>query len=295
MFDPDYDLYLQIVELGSISGAARAQGLSVAAVSKRLARLEERLATRLVNRTTRRLALTEAGRDLYETLLPLRSSLKAAEDRVAGRHSQISGSLRVTAPTSFGRMHVLPCLPAFLEAQPGLELTIDLSDEYVDLLDSPYDLAIRIGARIGPGLMGERLGTSRRVLCAAPGYLERFGAPQELADLARHRLLATESQLPWHLQGPEGAVIQNGRSHVRTNSSEVVRELALGGCGIALRSIWDVAEALESGALVRLLPRYQGSDEVGIHAVCPVAPSFPARVRALIDHLHANLRLVDTI
>lgn len=295
MFDPDYDLYLQIVELGSISGAARAQGLSVAAVSKRLARLEERLATRLVNRTTRRLALTEAGRDLYETLLPLRSSLKAAEDRVAGRHSQISGSLRVTAPTSFGRMHVLPFLPAFLEAQPGLELTIDLSDEYVDLLDSPYDLAIRIGARIGPGLMGERLGTSRRVLCAAPGYLERFGAPQELADLARHRLLATESQLPWHLQGPEGTVIQNGRSHVRTNSSEVVRELALGGCGIALRSIWDVAEALESGALVRLLPRYQGSDEVGIHAVCPVAPGFPARVRALIDHLHANLRLVDTI
>jgi len=105
MFDPDYDLYLQIVELGSISGAARAQGMSVAAVSKRLARLEQRLATRLVNRTTRRLALTEEGRELYETLLPLRAALTVAEDRVAGRHSQISGSLRITAPTSFGRMH----------------------------------------------------------------------------------------------------------------------------------------------------------------------------------------------
>jgi DNA-binding transcriptional LysR family regulator len=295
MFDPDYDLFLLIVDLGSISGAARAQGLSVAAVSKRLARLEERLATRLVNRTTRRLGLTDAGRELYETLLPLRSSLKAAEDRVAGRHSQVSGSLRVTAPTSFGRMHILPCLPAFLEAQSGLELTIDLSDEYVDLLDSPYDLAIRIGTRIGAGLMGERLGTSRRVLCAAPAYIAQFGMPEGLAELAAHRLLATESQLPWHLQGPEGAVVQNGRSHVRTNSSEVVRELALGGCGIALRSMWDVSEALESGALVRLLPRYQGSEEVGIHAVCPAAPSFPARVRALIDHLRANLRLIDTI
>lgn len=289
MFDPDYDLFVQIVEAGSISAAARARGQSVASLSKRLARLEQRLGVRLVHRTTRRLALTVAGKDLHDTLLPLRAALAAAEDRVAGRHALVSGPLRMTAPTSFGRMHVVPCLPAFLARHPDVDLAIDLSDEFADLLDGRHDLAIRIGARIGAGLVGHRLGTSRRVLCAAPGYLATFGEPASLADLARHRLLATDSQLPWHLDGPEGTVVQNGQSHIRTNSSEVVRELALGGCGIALRSLWDVADALAAGALARVLPHYQGSQDVGIFAVHAPAPAIPARVRALVDHLAAHL------
>jgi DNA-binding transcriptional LysR family regulator len=289
MFDPDYDLFVQIVEAGSISAAARARGQSVASLSKRLARLEQRLGVRLVHRTTRRLALTAAGKDMHDTLLPLRAALAAAEDRVAGRHALVSGPLRMTAPTSFGRMHVVPCLPAFLARYPDVDLAIDLSDEFADLLDGRHDLAIRIGARIGAGLVGHRLGTSRRVLCAAPGYLATFGEPASLADLARHRLLATDSQLPWHLDGPEGTVVQNGQSHIRTNSSEVVRELALGGCGIALRSLWDVADALAAGALARVLPHYQGSQDVGIFAVHAPAPAIPARVRALVDHLAAHL------
>ena len=289
MFDPDYDLFVQIVEAGSISAAARARGQSVASLSKRLARLEQRLGVRLLHRTTRRLALTAAGKDMHDTLLPLRAALAAAEDRVAGRHALVSGPLRMTAPTSFGRMHVVPCLPAFLARYPDVDLAIDLSDEFADLLDGRHDLAIRIGARIGAGLVGHRLGTSRRVLCAAPGYLATFGEPASLADLARHRLLATDSQLPWHLDGPEGTVVQNGQSHIRTNSSEVVRELALGGCGIALRSLWDVADALAAGALARVLPHYQGSQDVGIFAVHAPAPAIPARVRALVDHLAAHL------
>ena len=289
MFDPDYDLFVQIVEAGSISAAARARGQSVASLSKRLARLEQRLGVRLVHRTTRRLALTAAGKDMHDTLLPLRAALAAAEDRVAGRHALVSGPLRMTAPTSFGRMHVVPCLPAFLARYPDVDLAFDLSDEFADLLDGRHDLAIRIGARIGAGLVGHRLGTSRRVLCAAPGYLATFGEPASLADLARHRLLATDSQLPWHLDGPEGTVVQNGQSHIRTNSSEVVRELALGGCGIALRSLWDVADALAAGALARVLPHYQGSQDVGIFAVHAPAPAIPARVRALVDHLAAHL------
>ena len=289
MFDPDYDLFVQIVAAGSISAAARARGASVASLSKRLARLEDRLGVRLVHRTTRRLALTAAGQDLHDTLLPLRASLEAAEDRIAGRHTLVSGALRITAPTSFGRMHVVPCLPAFLARYPKIDLAIDLSDEFVDLLDGTHDLAIRIGARIGAGLVGHRLATSTRLLCAAPDYLARFGEPATLADLGEHRLLATESQLPWHLDGPEGTVIQHGTSHIRTNSSEVVRELALGGCGIALRSLWDVAQALESGALQRVLPAYQGSQDVGIFVVHAPAPAVPARLRALIDHLSSHL------
>lgn len=295
MFDPDYDLFLAIVEAGSISAAARARGMSTAALSKRLARLEERLCARLVHRTTRRLALTPAGQDLQDALLPLRTSLNAAEERISGRHTLVGGLLRITAPTSFGRMHVVPCLPAFLARNPDVELSIDLSDEFADLLDGSCDLAIRIGARIGAGLIGPRLGTSHRVLCAAPSYLAAFGEPASLGDLAGHRLLATTSQLPWQLDGPDGTVTHQGDSHIRTNSSEVVRELALGGCGIALRSLWDVGDALTQGALRRVLPRYQGSQDVGIFAVHAPTPAVPARLRALIDHLAAHLRTCETL
>ncbi|WP_421837022.1 LysR family transcriptional regulator [Novosphingobium sp.] len=290
MFDPDYDLFLAIVEAGSISAAARAQGASTAALSKRLARLEERLSARLVHRTTRRLALTPAGQDLHDALLPLRSTLKAAEERVSGRHTHVRGPLRLTAPTSFGRMHVVPHVPTFLAAHPDVRLQLDLSDEFADLLDGSCDLAIRIGAKIGTGLVGHRLGTSHRVLCAAPAYLAQFGTPETLGDLKHHRLLATTSQLPWQLDGPEGTVTHQGQSHVRTNSSEVVRELALGACGIALRSLWDVHEALGSGALARVLPHYQGSQDVGIYAVHAPTPALPARIEAFIAHLGAHLQ-----
>jgi DNA-binding transcriptional LysR family regulator len=290
MFDPDYDLFLGIIEAGSISAAARACGMSTAALSKRLARLEDRLSARLVNRTTRRLALAPAGQDLYDALLPMRASLQAAEDRISGRHALVRGPLVITAPTSFGRMHVVSCLPAFLTDNPDVRISLDLSDEYADLLDGSCDLAIRIGARIGTGLVGHRLGTSRRVLCAAPSYLAAFGEPQTLQDLRHHRLLATAAQLPWQLDGPEGTVNHHGQSFVQTNSSEVVRELALGGCGIALRSLWDVGEELRQGALLRALPQYQGSQDVGINAVHAPTPAIPARLTAFISSLAVHLQ-----
>jgi len=186
-------------------------------------------------------------------------------------------------------MHVLPCLPGFLAMHTDIDLTIDLSDQYVDLLEGRYDLAIRIGAKIGAGLVGHRLATSGRVLCAAPGYLALFGTPATLRDLAGHRLLAAEGQLPWPLEGPEGAVLHAGISHIRTNSSEVVRELAIGGCGIALRSLWDVAGELEAGALMRVLPQYQGSQAVGILAVHTPMPVMPARLGALVEYLQLHM------
>jgi len=288
MFDPDYDLFLDIVAAGSISAAARRRTASVATLSKRLARLEQRLGVRLAHRTTRRLSLTDAGKEFADTLLPMRAGLSSVEERLAGRETS-AGPLRLTAPTSFGRIHVLPCLPGFLEAHPEIELTIDLTDQYVDLLDGTYDLAVRIGAKIGAGLIAHRLATSGRVLCAAPDYLARFGAPASLRDLADHRLIAAEGQLPWPLEGPEGSVQHAGTSHIRTNSSEVVRELAIASCGIALRSLWDVANELEDGRLVRVLPQYQGAQSVGIFAVHAPAPVISARLKAMIAYLSQNL------
>ncbi|OAN57068.1 LysR family transcriptional regulator [Sphingomonas sp. TDK1] len=289
MFDPDYDLFLDIVGAESISAAARQRGLSPPALSKRLARLEQRLGTRLLQRTTRRLVLTSAGRELLETLSPIRFALAAAEGRIAGRHALVRGPLRVTAPTSFGRMHVVPTLPTFLAAYPDVDLSIDLSDSFVDLLGGGYDVAIRIAANAGAGLVGHRLGTSRRVLCASPAYLVAHGEPRTLAELAQHRLLATDSQLPWQLDGPDGPVSHQGQRVVGTNSSEVVRELAIAGCGIALRSLWDVSQALADGVLRRVLPDYAGSEGIGVFAVH--APDPPARVSALVEHLRRTIML----
>lgn len=289
MFDPDYDLFLDIVEAGSISAAARARVMSTAALSKRLVRLEERLSARLLHRTTRRLALTDAGKDFHLALLAARQALQVAEERVTGQHTLLGGHLRVTAPTSFGRIHVVPHMARFLTDNPGINISIDLSDEYADLLDGSCDLAIRIGAKIGAGLVGYRIGTSHRVLCAAPTYLAEFGEPESLADLKHHHMLATTSQLPWQLDGPEGIAFVNGKSYVGTNSSEVVRELALDGCGIALRSLWDVSDALQNGRLRRVLPDYQGSNDVGIFAVHAPLPVKPARLTSFVDHLTACL------
>lgn len=291
MFDPDYDIFIDILDSGSISAAARERGLSVASLSKRLARLEDKLGTRLIHRTTRRLALTPAGQDLRETLLPLRASLRAVEDRIAGRSGAIAGPLRLSAPTSFGRMHIVPVLPEFMRLYPDVDLQIDLSDEFIDLLEGAYDLAIRIAGQIDAGLVGHRLAMSSRVLCAAPAYLARHGEPRSLEDLSCHTILAAESQTPWRLDGPDGTVIHHCTSHIRTNSSEVVRELAVGGCGIALRSLWDVKDALQSGALQRVLPDYQGSQEVGIFAVHAPTPVLPVRIKALVEHLRAEVGL----
>ncbi|MEK9971632.1 MAG: substrate binding domain-containing protein, partial [Ferrovibrio sp.] len=165
---------------------------------------------------------------------------------------------------------------------------LDLSDGYIDLVGERIDLAIRIAAGVEAGLAGHRLAPNRRVLCASPEYLQQHGAPARLQDLRRHRLLAAEGQLPWRLQGKGGQIVTvPGDSAVRTNSSEVVRELAIAGFGIALRSTWDVGNELRSGVLTVVLPDHLGAADVNIFAIHPASNFVPAGVRAFIEHLRA--------
>lgn len=289
MLDPDYELFARVVDAGSLSAAARALGISPAMVSKRLARLEERLGVRLVHRTTRRLALTEAGARFHADLAAILAAMREAEARVTGISAAPGGPLRVSAPTSFGRLHIAPHLHLFLSRHPAVVLEFNLSDGFVDLIGERIDLAVRIAPEIAPGLEAHRLGTSRRVLCAAPAYLERHGAPETIAALSAHRLLAATGQMPWRLvSGTRRASVERP-SAVVTNSSEIVRELALTGVGIALRSLWDVGEALESGALVRVLPEWEGSADVGIYAVHPRAPAVLPAVGAFVAFLREVL------
>jgi len=272
MMDPDYDLFLAVVEAGSLSAAARARFMSPAMVSKRLVRLEERLQTRLLHRSTRRMALTPKGERLHADLLAISAAIGEAEARVAGGPGLPAGPLRVSAPTSFGRMHLAPHIANFLSINPGISLSLDLSDAFIDLYSSRVDVAIRISAAVDSGLTAHRLATSRRVLCAAPNYLATFGEPQTIDALRYHRLLAAEGQLPWQLTTPEGPIHFEASSFVATNSSEVVREMAISGAGIALRSLWDVSEEFASGRLVQLLPDHEGSSDVAIFAVHPPMP-----------------------
>jgi DNA-binding transcriptional LysR family regulator len=286
MMDRDYRLLELVVEMGSISAAGQRLGLSPAAASKRLAALEERLGARLVNRTTRRLSTTQAGQAFYEEVRAILAAAEAAEARVAGRAERPAGLLRVSAPTSFGRLHVAPHLPAFLDRYPDVSAELLLDDGYTDLIADRVDVAIRIAPEPESGTLAARLlAPNRRVLCAAPRYLEAHGEPVSLADLPGHRLLAARHQSPWRLEGPDGKQAVEVESIVATNSSEVVRELCLAGMGLALRSTWDVGAELASGALRRVLPDWQGATDVGIWAVHARAEPLPAAIKAYVEYM----------
>ena len=285
--DGDYALYAAIVESGSLTAAGRAFGLSPAMVSKRLARLEARLGAQLIARTTRRLATTDAGQAFYEDAVAILAATRAAEARVAGRADGPAGRLRVAAPTSFGRLHVAPHLAGFLDRHPAVRLELDVSDDFADLFGGRIDLAIRIGPEPEPSLASTRLCPSPRVLCAAPAYLAAHGTPETLADLPRHALLAASHQTPWRLTRLGRFELLAVESRVRTNSSEVVRELALSGMGIALRSLWDVSDDLARGRLCRVLPDWQGDIATAIYAVHPRSTLVTANVRAFVAYLAA--------
>lgn len=281
----EYEIFVRALEEGSLSAAARRLDLSPAVASRRLARLEDRLGVRLIERTSRRLAPTEAGRLVYDRAAQLLEGVEDLEAVVSRRTTQARGLLRVSAPTSFGRRRLAPLLLPFLAAQPRLTLELNLTDAFVDLMAEDVDVAVRIGGYEAADPLMHRLAPNRRVLCASPAYLAEHGAPESLDDLRRHAQLAAENQSTWRLEGPEGAVVFRARSRVRTNSSEVARELALAGVGVALRSTWDVGDELRDGRLQVVLPQYAGSSDVAIFALTAGRARAETRVRAFIDFL----------
>jgi DNA-binding transcriptional LysR family regulator len=285
----DYALFARIVETGSISATARSLLTSPAMVSKRLARLEERLGARLIHRTTRKLALTAPGRGFYEDVKRVLGAIEEAEQKVAGIASEPSGPLRVSAPTSFGRLHIAPHLHLFLNAYPRVELELDLSDERIDLYDGTVDLAVRITSETPGGLEAHVLVPNHRILCASPAYLDRYGHPADIEAVRQHRLLAADGQLPWRLQNGKNVRKIEGRSFVRTNSSEIVRELVIGGVGIALRSLWDIDHALRTGSLMPVLPEWGAPADLHIYALHPRSPTPAVTTAAFVDFLRQIL------
>jgi DNA-binding transcriptional LysR family regulator len=280
----DLDVFAHVVTAGSMSAAGRQLNLSPAVISKRIRRLEDRLGVRLLQRTTRQLALTGAGQGFYERVVSILSAIEEAEAQVASGAGQARGTLRVSAPTSFGRLHIAPHLKAFLDANPLVTVELVLSDEFVDIVGGGFDLAVRIADLQDSSLVAKRLAPNHRVLCATPGYLASAGVPVAIADLQRHTLIAHNTD-HWRLDGPDGPVTVRVAGPLRTNSSEVVREALLAGVGIALRSTWDVGPELKSGALLRVLPAYSVGRRVAVHAVYPTRRHMEQKVRAFVDYL----------
>lgn len=282
----DLEVFASVAASGSMSQAAKSLGYSPAVISKRIKRLEEKLGARLFQRTTRQISLTEAGHGFHERILAVLEGLEEAEEFVSGRSNTLNGTLKVSAPTSFGRMHVAPHIKGFMDRHPALVINLVLSDEFIDIVAEGYDLAIRIADLSDSSLVARRLAPVRRVLCASRDYIAQHGMPQTIDDLKRHRCLPAHNNDLWRLEGPDGAVSLRPEGMVITNSSEVIREAIISGLGIGLRSTWDIGAELKSGALVQVLPAYESSKSVALSAVYPSRRFLPAKVRLFIDYLH---------
>lgn len=281
----DLEIFARVVTAGNMSAAGREMGLSPAVVSKRISHLEDRLGARLFQRTTRQLTLTESGQGFYDRIVNILAGIEEAESYVARRNATPRGTLKITAPTAFGRMHVAPYLGNFIEQFPDINLDLDLSDSFADIVGSGFDVAIRIAELEDSSLVAKKLAPSHRVICATPSYLERCGEPKSLDELAGHNCLAAAAQDVWRLEGPEGLASARTNGNIRTNSTEVVREAVLAGMGIGLRSTWDIGPELKSGRLQIVLPDYHESPRVAVYAVYPCRQYLPAKLRVFVDFL----------
>lgn len=287
----DLEVFERVVAHGNMSAAGRELGLSPAVVSKKLKRLELQLGTRLLQRTTRQISLTETGQEFHKHVVSILAAIQEAESLTARYANKTQGTLKISAPTSFGRMHIAPHLNKFMNQNPELSVQLLLTDDMVDIISGGFDLAIRIGALPDSSLVAKKLAPVERILCASPKYIQRNGEPKTLDDLAEHFCIPNHNSDHWRLSGPEGTVFHRPSSRLQTNSSEVVRECVMSGLGIALRSTWDVGVELATGELNRVLPQYNASRGVGVYALYASRQFLPMKVRLFIDYMNEVLHL----
>ena len=277
--------FVSVAGRGSLSAAARAEGVTPAVIGRRLDALEQRLGVKLLVRTTRSIALTFEGAAFLEDCQRILNDLANAEASVSLGGVKASGHIRVSAPAGFGRRHVAPRLKAVLEANPDVSCTLDLSDRVVDLVNEGIDCAVRIGEMADSSLVSIRLAENRRVVVASPAYLARHGVPAAPQELAGHNCLSLGQQRGWLFCNDKGEVITvkvNGR--LECNDGAVLHEWALAGHGLAWRSLWEVEGDLRGGRLVSVLDAF-AAPATGVYAVFPQRKHLALRVRLLIDHL----------
>lgn len=274
---------------GSLSAAARSENVTPAIIGRRLDGLEARLGVRLLLRTTRRLSLTFEGQAFLEDCQRILTDLANAEASVSAGGVKASGHLRISAPAGFGRRHVAPLAMRFLEENPEVTASLDLSDRLVDLVNEGIDCAVRIGELTDSSLISVRLGEMRRMVVASPAYLVAHGTPREPAELVRHNCLVLGQQRGWVFRNPDGGSVDAFKVNgcFECNDGAVLHEWALSGRGLAWRSLWEVGQDLTEGRLVSVLDAWQ-APPMGIYAVFPQRRHLPLRVRLFIDLLKAT-------
>ena len=279
--------FAAVVNAGSFVNAADALDMSKAAVSRHINELESRLGVRLLQRTTRRLSLTQEGEVFYARCEELLAQLDEAESEMSLRTAEPSGLLKINAPVSFGISHLSGLWAEFTARHPKVSLDIQLSDRVIDLVEEGYDLAIRIARLESSSLVGRKISSTRMVLCASPKYLKKYGTPKHPSELAKHAVLAyTYFALKdeWVFDGPEGKVTVKTIPFLHTNNGDTCKVGALGHHGIILQPTFMLGDELRSGALVEILPAYK-SVELGIYTMVPTRRFLSPKVRLMIEFL----------
>lgn len=280
--------FVSVANLGSLSAAARAEGVAPAMIGRRVDALEARLGVKLLVRSTRKLSLTTEGRTFLEEAQRILRDLEDTEGLVSQGSRRPSGPLRISAPAGFGRRHVAPLLPGFAAAHPELHVTLDLSDRLVDLIEERFDCAVRIGDLVDSGLVGVRLADNRRVVVASPAYLKKHGTPRRPSDLARHHCLSFGTRgnqaRGWLFRVDGQTVAQRVGGSMECSDGSVLHEWTLQGHGLSWRSMWEVRRDLDSGSLVTVLDDYCAPPN-GIFAILPERKHLPLRVRVFVQWL----------
>ena len=282
-------IFAAVIEAGGFTRAAERLGLSRAAASKHVLQLEERLGARLLNRTTRRVSVTAAGRTFYEQCRRILAELDEAERSASRLHNEPRGELRVVAPTNFGLAEIGTAITDFLIVYPRLRINLTLNDRLTDPIEGGYDVAISVDMPRGAStsLVVRKLNTSRRILCAAPDYLTRRGTPQTPEDLAGHECLSysyVAAPEEWHLIGADGERVVKVSGPIVTSHRHVLRAAAVRGLGIAYGPADFFRDDLKAGHLVPVLPDYQ-LPQATIYAVYPVSRQLSAKLKAFNDFM----------
>ncbi|MDD1507172.1 LysR substrate-binding domain-containing protein [Pseudomonas sp. CNPSo 3701] len=281
------DEFVAVAECGQFTAAAERLGLSSSQVSRQIARLEERLHTRLFYRTTRKVALTEAGQTFLQHCQRLQDAREEALNAIGDLGSEPKGLLRMTCAVAYGERFIVPLVTSFMARHPRLSVEIELSNRTLDLVQDGFDIAIRLGRLQDSRMLATRLAPRRMYLCASPDYLQRYGRPHSLSELARHNCLIGSSDVwTFQLEGREASQRING--NWRCNSGQAVLDAALAGLGLCQLPDYYVLEHLRSGALISLLDNHQPPN-TAVWALYPQQRHLSPKVRQLIDALRYGL------
>jgi DNA-binding transcriptional LysR family regulator len=283
--------FTKVVSAGSFSAAAREMQVSQALVTKQIQELESWLGARLLNRTTRRLSLTEVGAAFYERAARILEAIEEAKGAAGALQTVPRGRLRINAPVSFGLIHLAPVVTDFLKRFPEVSVELLVNDRVVDLLEGEFDVGVRIGRLRDSSLIARKIAPVRLAVCAAPDYLARRGVPRTPDDLATHDCLEYtyfESRGEWRLLNPEGdEIVVPVSGRYLANNADVLRTTAIAGGGIILAPTFIIGDDLRAGRLVRLLPDYPPPEQ-GLHALYPPGRHLSAKVRCFVDFLVAR-------